>query len=266
MQDSTPLLVNRVAQRLNAGQVAISMSVRIVDSIEVAQVAFASGYDSLYVDMQHGAMSLRTTGQICIAAIALGVTPFVRVPNSDASTIARILDAGALGIIVPNVTNAADAQRIVQAAKFPPVGGRSVTAGVPQFHYRNPPLAEARKLLNDQTTVITMIEGPEGLDNVEEIAAVDGVDILFIGTNDLCADMGIHGQFEHPRVHAAYERTIAAARKHGKHVGIGGLAGRPDLIRKYVEMGGSYVSAGGDLHYLLAAAKERCEAIRKAVG
>lgn len=261
--DLTSILRNRVAERLAADEVAVSMTVRLVESVEIAQIAATCGYDSLYIDIEHSPLTLYQTGQICVAALGAGITPFVRVPAHGPEYVSRVLDAGAMGVIAPHVRSAAEARAVVEAAKFPPLGHRSVGAGLPQLQYRSYPLAEARKLLNERTTVLCMIESPEGLDQCEAIAAVEGVDILFIGTNDLCAEMGIDGQFEHPRVRAAYERVIAAARKHGKHVGIGGLAGKPKLLAEFVGLGARYVSAGSDLSYMMSAAQERCRLVRQ---
>ncbi|MBX6373985.1 MAG: aldolase [Acetobacteraceae bacterium] len=262
-EDLETVLRNNVAERLAAGEVAVSMAVRLVESVEIAQIAKTCGYDSLYIDIEHCSMSLHQTGQICVAALGAGITPFVRVPSLAPEWVSRVLDAGAMGVIAPHVRSAEEARAVVAAAKFPPFGHRSVGAGLPQLRFRSYPLVESRRLLNERTTVLTMIESPEGLEHVEEIAAVDGVDILFIGTNDLCAELGIDGQFEHPLVREAYERTIAAARRHGKHVGIGGLAGRPKLIAEFVKLGARYVSAGSDLSYLMAAAQERCRLVRE---
>lgn len=248
---------NNVAERLAAGQVVLSMQIRLVESVEIAQIAHACGYDTLYVDVEHSSLTLRQTGQICVAALAVGITPFVRVPSYAPEFVSRYLDAGALGIIAPHVSSADDAKKVVSAARFPPLGSRSVSAGLPQLGFHNTPAAEARTMLNAKTTVVAMIEGPDALDNVDAIAAVEGVDILFIGTNDLCAQMGIDGQLDHPRVREAYIETIAAARRHGKHVGVGGLAGKPALLAEYVKMGALYVSAGSDLQFLMSGARER---------
>ena len=256
------ILRNNVAAKLAAGEVALSMQVRLVESIEIAQIAHTCGYDTLYVDVEHSTLTLRQTGQICMAALAVGITPFVRVPSYEPEFVSRYLDAGAMGIIAPHVSTPEDARKVVEAAKFPPQGSRSVSIGLPQLRFQSYPATEARRALNAHTTVVAMIEGPEALENVEAIAAVDGVDILFIGTNDLCAQLGIDGQFDHALVRQAYASTIAACRRHGKHVGVGGLAGKPALLAEYVRMGALYVSAGSDLQYLMTAAQERSRLLR----
>lgn len=251
------IVTNNVAKKLAAGEVVLSMQVRLVESIEIAQIAQSCGYDTLYVDVEHSSLTLRQTGQICMNALAVGITPFVRVPSYEPEFVSRYLDAGAMGIIAPHVNSRADAQKVVAAAKFPPLGDRSVSIGLPQLKFRNHPVVEARRALNAATTVVAMLEGREGLENVEDIAAVEGVDILFIGTNDLCAQLGIDGQFDHPLVREAYAKTIAACKRHGKHVGVGGLAGKPALLAEFVKMGALYVSAGSDLQFLMSAATER---------
>jgi 2-keto-3-deoxy-L-rhamnonate aldolase RhmA len=116
--------------------------------------------------------------------------------------------------------------------------------------------------MNEATMVIVQFESAASLAAMEEIVAVEGVDMVMIGTNDLMADLGIPGQFDHPKVQDAYERTIAACGKRGKHVGVGGFGSRPDLIEKYVKLGGRYVSTGTDLAFLMAACTQRAKQVR----
>jgi 2-keto-3-deoxy-L-rhamnonate aldolase RhmA len=108
-----------------------------------------------------------------------------------------------------------------------------------------------------------MMETPEALEHVEEIAAVDGIDLLLVGTNDLTTEMGIVGKFDDPRVHDAYARTIAACRKYGKHAGVGGLPSRRDLIAEYVKMGARFVSTGTDLTFLIGACERAARQVRE---
>jgi 4-hydroxy-2-oxoheptanedioate aldolase len=241
------ILRNRVREKLARGEVVASMTVRLVRGVEIARIAATAGFDTLYVDLEHSSLSLDACGQVCMAALSAGVAPFVRVP--------------ALGVIAPHVRNAAEARAVVAAAKFPPLGHRSAAGGLPHLHYRNFPASETNPALNEATMVVPMVETLEALDAVEAIVAVEGVDMLLVGTNDLTAEMGIAGQFDHPRVRDAYARVIAAARRHGKHVGIGGLASRPDLVAEFVRMGARYVSTGTDLSFLTAACAAQAERV-----
>jgi len=253
------LLRNHVKDKLGRGEVVASMTVRLIRGIEIARIAKTAGFDSLYVDMEHSSFTLETTGQICIAALEAGITPLVRVPG--VAEVSRVLDAGALGVIAPHVHSADDARPYVAAAKFPPLGDRSAAGPLPHLHYRSFPAASVDAALNQATLLVVQFESEEALRRADDIAAVDGVDLVMIGSNDLLADWGLPGQYEHSRLREAYARTIAACRKHGKHVGVGGLASRPDLAAEFVRMGARYVSTGTDLGFLLAACAAKAKEV-----
>jgi 4-hydroxy-2-oxoheptanedioate aldolase len=257
------ILRNNVKEKLARDEVVSSMTVRLVRGIEIARIAKTAGFDSLYVDVEHSSLSLETTSQICLAALAIDIAAFVRVPTIRAEHVSRVLDGGALGVIAPHIRSAAEAREVVAAAKFPPLGDRSTGGGLPHLQYRAFPPTEANAAMNDATMVIVQFETADVVEWAEEIAAVDGVDMVMIGTNDLLADMGLAGQYEHERVHDAYARTIAACRKHGKHVGVGGLASRPALVAEFVKLGARYVSTGTDLAFLVAAATEKAQQVRE---
>jgi 4-hydroxy-2-oxoheptanedioate aldolase len=254
------VLRNHVKEKLARGEVVASMTVRLVRGIEIARIAKTAGFDSLYVDMEHSSFSLETTSQICMAALAADVTPFVRVPG--VADVQRILDAGALGIIAPHVQSAADARAYVRAAKYPPLGERSNAGPLPHLQYRSYPAAEAYAAIDAATMVIVQFESGEAIEKADEIVAVDGVDMVLIGTNDLLADWGLPGQYDHPRVREAYAKAIAACRRHGKHAAVGGFATRPDLAAEYVRLGARYVSTGTDLSFLLAACMAKAQEVR----
>jgi 2-keto-3-deoxy-L-rhamnonate aldolase RhmA len=250
---------NLVKEKLARGEVVASMTVRLVRGIEIARIAKTAGFDSLYVDMEHSSFSLETMGQICMAALEAGVTPLVRVPG--VGDVQRILDAGALGIIAPHVENAAEARAYVRAAKYPPLGERSNAGPLPHLQYRSFPAAQAYAAIDAATMVIVQFESDEAIKNADAIVAVEGVDMVLIGTNDLLADWGLPGQYDHPRVRDAYEKTIAACKKHGKHAAVGGFATRSDLAAQYVRLGARYVSTGTDLGFLLAACTAKAKEV-----
>jgi 4-hydroxy-2-oxoheptanedioate aldolase len=256
------LLRNGVKDKLARGQVVASMIIRLVRTVEIAQIARTAGFDSFYIDNEHNSFSLDTTGQICMAGLAVGITPFVRVPSIAPECISRVLDGGALGVIAPHIRSPQEAARVVRAAKFPPIGDRSVAGALPHLLFRTFSAAETMEALNEATMVIAMIESTEALSSVEEIAAVEGVDLLLIGTNDLCSSLGIPGQLDHELVRDAYVRGIEACRRYGKHLGVGGLSAHPKLAGDFVKLGARYVSTGTDLSFLLSAATAKAKQVR----
>jgi 4-hydroxy-2-oxoheptanedioate aldolase len=257
------ILRNNVKEKLARDEVVASMTVRLVRGTEIARIAATAGFDTLYVDLEHSSFSLETCSQICIAALEAGVAPFVRVPANTPDYIARVLEGGALGVIAPHVHSAEDAKAVVRAAKLAPQGERSNASGLPHLHYRSFPAPEAYAALNDATMIIVQFESAAALDKAEEIVAVDGIDMVLVGLNDLLADWGLPGQYDHPRVREVYSRTIALCRKHGKHCGVGGLATRPDLVAEFVKLGARYVSTGTDLAFLLSACTARAKQVRE---
>jgi 4-hydroxy-2-oxoheptanedioate aldolase len=257
------ILRNNVKEKLARDEVVASMTVRLVRTIEIARIARTAGFDSLYVDLEHSSFSLETCGQICTAALEAGIAPLVRVPANTPDYIARVLEGGALGVIAPHVHSADEAKAVVRAAKFAPLGERSNAGGLPHLHFRSFPAAEAYAALNDATMIIVQFESAAALDKAEEIVAVDGIDMVLVGLNDLLADWGLPGQYDHPRVREVYARTIDLCRKRGKHCGVGGLSSRPDLVAEFVKMGARYVSTGTDLAFLLGACTARATQVRE---
>lgn len=247
-------IANSLREKLLRDEVAYTMSVKLVRSVEIAGIAKTAGFDGILIDMEHSSFDLDTTGQLSIAALYAGITPIVRVPSKDPCYVSRVLDGGALGVIVPHIMSVQDAKDVVQAAKFQPIGKRSATNGLPHYQFRSIPAKVSTPVTNAATLVIPMIETLEALEVVDEIAALEGVDSLLIGTNDLTAEMGIPGDYDNPRLTEAYERTIKACAKHGKWVGVGGLHSRLDLVEKFCGMGARWVMAATDGPLLLGSA------------
>lgn len=238
------------------------MTVRLVSSVEIVRIAKTAGFDALYIDLEHSAFSIQTTSQLSVMALEAGIPALVRVPPKTTDYIQRVLDGGALGIIAPDVRSAAEAQEVVAASKYPPLGHRGMSTGLAHLGFRAVPAKDALPQMNAATMVIVQLESARALANIEEIAEVEGVDLVLIGTNDLLADLGRPGEYDHPKVRETYERTIAACKKHGKHVGVGGLSSRPDLVQAFVRLGARFVSTGTDLNFLLAACSERAKEVR----
>jgi len=253
---------NPALDRMRAGEVALGMVVRLSRSGDIAKVARTSGHDFLFIDLQHGVMSLDTATEICLVASGCGVAPLVRVTGFDNPEAARLLDCGAMGIIVPDVNTAEDARKAVATCKFPPIGRRSVFASYPHFDFAAVPVADAAPAMNEGQLLVCMVESPEGIANLDAIAAVDGVDVIHMGCNDLLYNMGLPGQFGHPNVIAAIDRLIASCAKHGKFAGVGGdrdPARQADYIRKGIR----FMTTQSDLAMLMAEASRRTKFLRE---
>ncbi|WP_129287443.1 aldolase/citrate lyase family protein [Streptomyces sp. GZWMJZ-114] len=255
--EAAPLLRNPAKEKLARGETVYSMTARLVRTVDIAAIAHSAGFDSIYIDMEHSPFPLDAASQICMACNHLGVTPLVRVPGLDASFIGRVMDSGAMGIIVPGVNSADEVRAAVRAVKHAPLGERSLAGSPPQLHFRSYPADQTIRALDETSMVVAQIETRAGLDAVEAIAAVEGVDVLLVGANDLSLELGIPGQMDHPELHKAYLRIIEACRMTGKTAGVGGLGGRPDLIRQYLDLGAGYVSTGNDISFLSAAATQK---------
>jgi 2-keto-3-deoxy-L-rhamnonate aldolase RhmA len=254
--------MNAVIKKLAAGELVLCMGLRQARTVDVAMIAAAAGFDALFVDMEHSSVSLETTSTICAGCHGLGITPLVRVPGHASEWVSRVLDGGAQGVIAPHVDDATEARAIVDAARFPPIGHRSVMGTTPALAYKPMPLGEVASGLNRDTLVVVMLETPRAIEHADEIAAVRGVDLLLVGSNDLCTELGIPGELRHPKLRQAYEETARACKAHGKALGIGGIRGDFELQRDLIKLGARFLIAGSDVSYLTAAAKKDVEALR----
>ena len=161
-----------------------------------------------------------------------------------------------------HVGSAAEATEVVNRLKYPPVGHRSMGGVGPHYGLRTVSTGEAAAALNAANLVVVMLETPTAIRNAAEIAAVPGVDVLLIGTNDLCAEMGIPGDFGHERVAGAYGAMIAACQQHGKFPGMAGIYNEA-IMPRYIEMGARFILAGQDAQFLMAGAAARTAFMRK---
>ncbi len=252
---------NIAKERLVAGELSIGMGVKALRSVEVGRIMKTAGYDFLFIDLEHGPTSVETAYSICVAALDANIAPIVRVPHGELAMATRCLDGGALGIVIPHVDTADEARAMVDAFRYQPLGHRSIAGGYPQFGFAPTPAAQVTKEMNDATLVIAMIETPLAVENAEAIAAVKGIDVLLMGTNDLCLEMGIPGKLDDERVVAAVQTVVAACKRHGKWAGLGGVYGK-ELLKRYIDTGMQFILAGNDLPLLVAAATEHANFVR----
>lgn len=260
---TSPAYENIAKRRLEARELVLCMGVRQARTVDIVQIAAACGFDAIYVDMEHSPISFETTSTLCAAAAGLGIAPLVRVPGHRGEDMSRALDGGAFGVIIPHVSSRTAAESVVAHCRFPPAGHRSVMGPGPAVGYRALPLGEINEHLNRETLLIAMLETPQGIERADEIAAVTGIDVLLIGSNDLCTDLGIPGQLRHPKLREAYQTVAKACRAHGRILGVGGIRGDLELQADLIGMGARFIIAGSDVGYLMSAAGKDAEALRK---
>lgn len=229
---------------------------------DVPAIAAACGYDAVYVDLEHTSTSLDTAAMLCASALGSGISGLVRVPSHDPSVIARVLDSGAVGIIVPHVNSRSEAQAIVDAARFPPIGHRSISGPNAVSGYGATTASELTAVLERRTVVAVMIETPAAVEASDAIAAVDGLDMILLGPSDLTAEMGIHGQYENEHFHRAVDSVAAACREHGVALGVAGIKS-VDLLKRFVGLGLRFISAGTDVGMMTEAATARARVLRE---
>lgn len=252
---------NLTKEKLARGELALGVGLRNARTVDIGKAMATAGFDWLFIDMEHNAMGIDIATQIAVAGQDAGITPLVRVPGFEQHLAARALDGGAQGIVFPHVDDAETAAKLVSFCRYPPHGKRSMTGALSQLDFKKYPLDETADSVNEGTFVVMMLESPQAIANADSIAAVPGVDALLIGTNDLCFEMGIPGQFTHERVVDAYKTMIAACKNHGKHPGMGGVYAL-DEMKVYTDLGVRLILSGSDFAFMMSGAQAQSAAVR----
>ena len=252
---------NAAKRKLRQGDIALGFGLHHLRSTAAPMLAAAAQHDYLFMDMEHGAFTVQEATQICLASLGMGIAPVIRVCAGALDEATRLLDNGALGIVVPHVDTKKQAQRIADAFHYPPMGTRSWGGPPPIFRYMAPHVSEAQKAINDEILTVVMIESPDGVKNADDIASVDGIDVLLIGSFDLTSELGIPGQMGHQKLIDAYQTVADACRKHGKALGMGGINGDEDA-RRYIGMGARFLSSGNDHSFMVSGSIERAKFFR----
>lgn len=210
---------NRVKRTLGAGGVTLGTLVIEFDTTGIARIAAAAGADFVIFDLEHSGWTIETVRRLVATCGGSDVVPVVRPPALRSHLLAGPLDTGAMGLMVPMVESEEQARLIVRSTKYPPAGARGAAFGVAHDDYLGGGVGEKMRSANEETLLIAQIETATGLENVERIAAVDGIDVVWVGQFDLTASLGIPGQFQHPDYLAALDRVVVAASRHGKAAG-----------------------------------------------
>lgn len=240
-----------VRERLEQGELVLALTLT-TNSIEAAALAATLGFHFLWVEMEHSPITLETLRAIVLATRGLPASVFARVPVVELWTAKRVLDQGVTGVMFPFTSTPELAKKAVQACRYPPAGLRGSGAGLAMTTW---PAARDNYYdsADEQVMVITIIEQAQAIENIEEIAATPGIDVLFIGTADLSFSLGLRGKQDDPALEEAIAKVVAAAKRHGKF--LGRPAGTPEQIRRFREQGFQLMQCSTELGMMTAGAR-----------
>ncbi|MFP3903650.1 MAG: HpcH/HpaI aldolase family protein [Armatimonadota bacterium] len=234
---------SRVLRKLRAGETVLSYKTNLVDA-RATEIAAQAGFDCVWSCLEHVPNSISVVEQQVWAAKAYDVDLLVRVSRGPYSDYIRPLEMDASGIMVPHVMSADDARDVVHMTRFQPVGRRPVDGGNADGGYCGIEFEEYLQQANEQRFIIFQIEDPEPMEELEEIAAVEGYDMLLFGPGDFSHGLGIPGQMDDPRITEARERIAKVARENGKFAG---TTGSPDTLAELVDMGYQFINVAADV-------------------
>jgi 4-hydroxy-2-oxoheptanedioate aldolase len=247
---------NTLKERLLRGETALGCFQRI-PAAEVTEVCAAAGFDFVVIDMEHTHVGEDRVADLVRAGEAAGIEPLVRVPGHDPATIGRVLDAGAPGLHVPRVGSTAEAAATVAATRYPPEGLRGLATSRRTGYGGRGSLAE--QVANaDEVLVVVQVEDRAGLEQVEAIAALPGIDVVFIGLTDLSADLGVPGRYD-DRVQEVVAEALRRIGAQGKAAGV--PVASAAMAEEYVALGASYLTTN-DVRLLLEASAAFLRALR----
>lgn len=207
---------NQVKQKLRSGGISLGVMCLEFATSGMGRIQAEAGAEFAVYDMEHTGWSLETIKMLVATSRSVDLAPIVRPPVADYHHVAHLLDVGAMGLVIPLVNSSRQIEEVIRYAKYPPAGIRGCAFAVSHDDYQGGDIRAKMRHANDNLLVVAQIETREGLDNVEAIAAVDGVDGLWIGQFDLTTSLGIPGQFDHPLFRDATKRVVDACQQYGK--------------------------------------------------
>ncbi|KAF6817924.1 HpcH/HpaI aldolase [Colletotrichum plurivorum] len=268
------LFTNNLTRLSAAGKLCTAMGIRLVTNTQVVHLAANGGFDALFIDLEHSTLSIQDASQHCIVGLQLGVTPFVRVPYQCGNGfVQKVLDGGAMGIVFPHIhgrgefhsSKTDDALAAVSICKYPPQGKRSITGQLPLFSLKATPQETIISETNaNGSSVFLMIETKDSVERIDDIASVEGADVILVGSNDLAIELGVPGQFKSKIFKDAMEVISRACKRHGKIMGLAGIYDSHEMHDWAInQLGVRFLLGGQDSAILARGAKETMAAISK---
>jgi len=251
---------SRVLKKLRAGEVVSCFNVHL--DPQVSEIAGRNGFDSLWIDREHLAQDWSAVQAHVWAAKSYDMDVMVRVPRGSYSDYIKPLELDATGIMVPHIMNLEDARKVVHMTRFHPIGRRPLDGGNADGGYATMDYKDYIKQANEERFIVLQIEDPEPLDDLEAIAALDGIDMLFFGPADFSQGIGAPGDWNHPKLIETRKRVAEVAVKHGKFAG---TPGSMDNFDELVEMGYRFIALGADVVSIGNYCKELMDGFSKKV-
>jgi 2-keto-3-deoxy-L-rhamnonate aldolase RhmA len=249
-----------IKQRLRQGELVVGTFISEVRNPNVAYMLAQAGFDFFVLDNEHGSFDVETVSNMVAAARGSGVEVIVRIPEIRRETILKPLDSGAAGLLVPQVNRPEQAREIIYHAKYPPVGNRGAALRRPHSLYGRPNAADYLAKANEDTFLAVQAESREAIANVDQIAAVDGIDCIFCGPFDLSVSLGIPGQLTHPMEVEAIEKMVATCRKAGKAAGI--LLFDAATLKPWILKGIRFACYSSDINMIADASMKAIQELR----
>lgn len=254
------MLSNHVKQTVKSGGTSIGTMMFEFNTTGVARIAANAGAEFAIYDMEHTGWNEETIRMLVATTPRQKLIPMVRIPTTQYHFVSRVLDMGAMGIMAPMVESAEETRLLVRSAKYPPIGRRGAAFSIAHDDYRNDPIADTVKSANEETLLIVQVETATGLENLEEIAAVPEIDVLWIGLYDLTSSLGIPGQMQHPLIQSAIDRVLAACKKFNKVPAV--LVTSVEEGKAQIARGFRFIGFGGDVWIYQTALRQGLEALR----
>jgi 2-keto-3-deoxy-L-rhamnonate aldolase RhmA len=248
-------------RRLRSGEPVVGVTISTT-SLDVATRAATLGFDLLWIEMEHSPITLETLRNMVLATRGLPAVPLARVPVNELWVAKRVLDAGVHGVIFPFTSTPALARQAAEACRYPPIGRRGSGAGLATSCWPEPDCYHDSADRN--VTVVVMIEEASALEHVDEIAATPGVDVIFLGTGDLSFSFGLRGRQDDPRIAAAAEAVVTAARRHGKVAGT--VITSAEQARQRIDQGFRFLQSGSELVLMEAGARQLLAPLGRGAG
>ncbi len=243
---------NVMRKTLSEGKVVIGTMLQELRSPAIPLVLSDIGFDFLFIDMEHGAHTMETAADLIKITRLSGMTPLVRVPDLQYHFIARCLDAGAQGIMVPRVETREQVERIISYSKYPPSGERGCSINKGHNDYKSEGLVPFIEKANRENLVILQIERERAIKNLDELLSVEGVDIAILGPNDLAASYGVPNDLSSPILSDAFQKVVDTGKKYGVHTGM--HIGDADKLKEWMRKGMNVITFNTDLGFIKTAA------------